>query len=140
MSTKIRSANGAAPEAALDAPIEQTDRVDSSRATAPRPKWSQRRRLQIAAGTVVALVLVAVLANNIIASQYTPEGALRAYLNALQSGIATDRRKGPSLVDAASILTDAHRSPELAATLLRVHRMLRVTEAWESGSTRTMDC
>jgi tetratricopeptide (TPR) repeat protein len=40
-------------------------------------------------------------------------------VNALQSGIATDRRKGPSLVDAASILTDAHRSPELAETLLR---------------------
>jgi tetratricopeptide (TPR) repeat protein len=42
-------------------------------------------------------------------------------VNALQSGIATDRRKGPSLVDAASILTDAHRSPELAATLLRAY-------------------
>jgi tetratricopeptide (TPR) repeat protein len=42
-------------------------------------------------------------------------------VNALQSGIATDRRKGPSLVDAASILTDAHCSPELAETLLRVY-------------------
>jgi tetratricopeptide (TPR) repeat protein len=40
-------------------------------------------------------------------------------VDALQSGIATDRCKGPSLVDAASILTDAHRSPELVATLLR---------------------
>src|SRR6266566_1185551 len=89
MSTKIRSANGAAPEAALDAPIEQTDRVDSSRAAAPRPKGLQRRRLQIAAGTLVALVVVGVLANNFIANQYTPEGALRAYLNALQSGNAT---------------------------------------------------
>ena len=42
-------------------------------------------------------------------------------VNALQSGIATDHRKGPSLVDAASILTDAHRSPELAETLLRAY-------------------
>jgi tetratricopeptide (TPR) repeat protein len=42
-------------------------------------------------------------------------------VNALQSGIATDRRKGPSLVDAASILTDAHQSPELAETLLRAY-------------------
>jgi tetratricopeptide (TPR) repeat protein len=42
-------------------------------------------------------------------------------VGALQSGIATDRGKGPSLVDAASILTDAHRSPELAATLLRAY-------------------
>jgi tetratricopeptide (TPR) repeat protein len=40
-------------------------------------------------------------------------------VDALQSGIANDRRKGPSLVDAASILTDAHRSPELAEALLR---------------------
>ena len=42
-------------------------------------------------------------------------------LDALQSGIATDHRKGPCLVDAASILTDAHRSPELAETLLRTY-------------------
>jgi tetratricopeptide (TPR) repeat protein len=42
-------------------------------------------------------------------------------VDALQSGIATDHRKGPSLVDAASILTDAHRSPELAETLLRAY-------------------
>ncbi len=42
-------------------------------------------------------------------------------VDALQSGIATDRRKGPSLVDAASILTDAHRSPELAENLLRAY-------------------
>jgi tetratricopeptide (TPR) repeat protein len=41
--------------------------------------------------------------------------------DALQSGIAADRRKGPALVDAASILTDAHRSPELAETLLRAY-------------------
>ncbi len=39
----------------------------------------------------------------------------------LQSGIAADHRKGPPLVDAASILTDAHRSPDLAGTLLRAY-------------------
>jgi len=42
-------------------------------------------------------------------------------VDALQAGITTDRRKGPSLVDAASILTDANRSPELAETLLRAY-------------------
>jgi tetratricopeptide (TPR) repeat protein len=41
--------------------------------------------------------------------------------DALQSGIAADRRKGPALVDAASILTDAHSSPELAESLLRAY-------------------
>jgi tetratricopeptide (TPR) repeat protein len=40
-------------------------------------------------------------------------------LQALQSGVAADRRKGPPLVDAASILTDARSSPDLAETLLR---------------------
>ncbi len=40
-------------------------------------------------------------------------------LEALQFGVIADRRKGPALVDAASILTAAHRSPELAETLLR---------------------
>jgi tetratricopeptide (TPR) repeat protein len=42
-------------------------------------------------------------------------------LEALQSGVAADHRKGPALVDAASILTEAHRSPELAETLLRAY-------------------
>jgi tetratricopeptide (TPR) repeat protein len=42
-------------------------------------------------------------------------------IDALQSGIAADRRKGPSLVDAASILTEAHTSPELAESLLRTY-------------------
>jgi tetratricopeptide (TPR) repeat protein len=42
-------------------------------------------------------------------------------LDALQSAIAADHRKGPALVDAASILTDAHRSPELARDLLRTY-------------------
>ncbi len=42
-------------------------------------------------------------------------------IEALQSGVASDRRKGPSLVDAASVLTDAHRSPELAESLLRAY-------------------
>jgi len=42
-------------------------------------------------------------------------------LETLQSGVSADHRKGPALVDAASILTDAHRSPELAETLLRAY-------------------
>ena len=42
-------------------------------------------------------------------------------LDALQSGVAADHRKGPTLVDAAGILTDAHCSPELAENLLRTY-------------------
>jgi tetratricopeptide (TPR) repeat protein len=42
-------------------------------------------------------------------------------LEALQAAVAADHRKGPPIVDAASILTDAHRSPELAENLLRTY-------------------
>jgi tetratricopeptide (TPR) repeat protein len=42
-------------------------------------------------------------------------------LEALQSGVSADHRKGPALVDAASILTESHHSPELAETLLRTY-------------------
>jgi tetratricopeptide (TPR) repeat protein len=42
-------------------------------------------------------------------------------LEALEAGVSADHRKGPVLVDAASILTDAHRSSELAQTLLRTY-------------------
>lgn len=42
-------------------------------------------------------------------------------LDALQTAVAADHRKGPAIVDAASILTDAHRSPELAENLLRTY-------------------
>jgi tetratricopeptide (TPR) repeat protein len=42
-------------------------------------------------------------------------------LEALQSAIASDHRKGPAIVDAASILTDAHLSPDLAENLLRTY-------------------
>jgi tetratricopeptide (TPR) repeat protein len=71
--------------------------------------------------------------NNAVAAAKTPEAYIDLghfyqrhhqpdkMVNALQSGIANDHRKGPSLVDAASILTDAHRSPQLAETLLRAY-------------------
>ena len=50
---------------------------------------------------------------------YQRHNQLDKMSDALQSAIAADRRKDPALVDAASIFTDAHQSPELAETLLR---------------------
>src|SRR5216683_4652999 len=88
MGTKIQSANNSSPETAIESPLEQTHEVGSVAAPA-KPKLSQRRRLQIGAGSLVALVIIVVLANNFIASQYAPEGALRAYLSALESGNAS---------------------------------------------------
>ena len=40
-------------------------------------------------------------------------------LAAIRSGIAADRSHGPALVDAASILLEAHRAPDLAERALR---------------------
>jgi tetratricopeptide (TPR) repeat protein len=71
--------------------------------------------------------------NNAVAAGKTPDAYIdlghfyqrhnqpQKMLDALQSAIAADHRKGPALVDAASILTDAHRSPELARDLLRTY-------------------
>jgi tetratricopeptide (TPR) repeat protein len=40
-------------------------------------------------------------------------------LAAVRSAVAADRNRGPALVDAASILTAAHRAPDLAERCLR---------------------
>ncbi len=42
-------------------------------------------------------------------------------LEALRAGVASDHHKDASLVDAASILTEAHSSPQLAEDLLRTY-------------------
>jgi tetratricopeptide (TPR) repeat protein len=52
---------------------------------------------------------------------YERHNQLDKMFDALQAGVDADRRKGPALVDAASILTAAHRSPELAESLLRAY-------------------
>jgi len=69
--------------------------------------------------------------SNAVAAGKTPEAYIdlgRFYqrhnqpdkmLAALQAAISADHHKGPVLVDAASILTAAHRSPDLSETLLR---------------------
>jgi tetratricopeptide (TPR) repeat protein len=71
--------------------------------------------------------------NNAVAAGKTPEAYMdlgqfyqrhsqpAKMLEVLQSGINADHRKGPTLVDAASILTEAHNSPELAESLLRTY-------------------
>src|SRR4030081_599521 len=84
MDTKIHSANSSAPEASVEGPPAPSAGVASSATASVTPRLS-RRRLQLGAGALIALAIAAVLANNFIASQYTPEGAVRSYLGALQS-------------------------------------------------------
>ena len=89
MGTQIESANNSTPEPPAEVPIDQTQEVASVASRPPKPKLWQRRRLHFGLGVLIALLIVGLLANNLIASQYTPEGALRAYLSALQSGDAS---------------------------------------------------
>jgi hypothetical protein len=55
-----------------------------------RPRFSQQRRIVITAAILLAAIVGAVLGNNVLARQYTPDGAVRQYLSALQSGNASD--------------------------------------------------
>jgi len=52
---------------------------------------------------------------------YKRQNQFDKMLQNLQSGVAADRKKGPPLVDAASILTSANSSPQLAISLLRTY-------------------
>ncbi len=51
-----------------------------------KPKVWRRRRYQLAAVALALLVVAAAVGNNVIARQYSPDGAVRQYLGALQSG------------------------------------------------------
>lgn len=52
---------------------------------------------------------------------YKRQNQFDKMLQNLQSGVAADRKKGPPLVDAASILTSANSSLQLAISLLRTY-------------------
>ena len=52
---------------------------------------------------------------------YRRENQPDKMLDALRSAVAADRSNGPPLVDAASTLTEAHNSPQLAISLLRTY-------------------
>ncbi len=74
-------------EAKTDEPIAVRPSNDAVIAL-PRiaiPTW-RRRRYQVAAALIVVVVIAAFFVNNYLVRQYSPEGAVRQYLGALQSG------------------------------------------------------
>src|SRR5438093_11532143 len=75
-------------ESATPAVPESNNGAVAKPAVARIRPW-QRRRYQFSLLLMVALVVGALIANNVIARQYTPEGAARQYLSALQSGDAS---------------------------------------------------
>lgn len=92
--------NGSAPASALapTAPLVGTT-----------PIW-RRRWFQLAVGFVLLVFLAAVVGNNLVARQYTPDAAVVAYLSALRSGDAdaawADIEVGVATQPVAASLTD----------------------------------
>ena len=70
--------------------VETKDAADSempaltSVSPAARPAW-RRRRYQVIAGAVAIALIAAFVANNFLARQYSPAGAVSQYLGAIQS-------------------------------------------------------
>jgi hypothetical protein len=80
MSTAVKPAQPSIPD------MEPEPKPTPSRSTLRR-SW-QQRRYRLAAGALLLVVVAAALANNVLGRQYTPDGAVRHYLSALQSGDA----------------------------------------------------
>ena len=90
MSTEIQTTDTPIPETTTAAPRSPADvpaAVAASTIDRSRP-WRQRR-FQIGAGFLVLVLIVALVSNSLIARQYTPDGAVRQFLSALQSGDAS---------------------------------------------------
>jgi hypothetical protein len=73
------ASNGAPPAEAIKA---------NGSPTKPAKVW-ERRGYQLAAGLVIGLLVAGFVGNNVVARQYTPDGAVRQYLAALQAGDAS---------------------------------------------------
>ena len=81
MSTEVQS-----PEST---PAEAVTAVSQTSPPGTWPQLWQRRRYQISAVLALIAVVAALAANNALSRQYTPDGTVRQYLSALQSGDAT---------------------------------------------------
>src|SRR5260370_11344530 len=91
MSTDIQDPQTPAPEDSMpQGPSRAAVPVAPALPAITRPRLSQQRRYVITVAILLAAVAGAGLGNNILARQYTPDGAVRQYLSALQSGNASD--------------------------------------------------
>src|ERR1041384_3060187 len=95
------------------APVSTAD-VKVVVASHGRAEGWRRRPVQIGALVVVVLLVAAIVGNNLIGRQYTPEAAVRSYLNALRAGNASDAW---SSVDVAAPPSPADTSLVASAAL-----------------------
>jgi hypothetical protein len=79
MSTEVETKDPADSEPAAGPTVSSTLRPDRLAA------W-RRRRYQLIAGTVAIALIAVFVANNFLARQYSPAGAVSQYLGAIQSG------------------------------------------------------
>ena len=117
MSTEVKSAHDDVAEVPASGSVV-TIESPVVPSTIRRGPIRRGRRYQLTAGAAILLVLAAVIGNSVLARQYTPEGAVRQYLAALQSGDAAKawdviQVSGPTISPAAT-LTDR---PALQAAL-----------------------
>jgi hypothetical protein len=81
MSTEVQTNDAADSEAPAVPSVSSTPRPEE-----PAP-W-RRRRYQVIAGAVAIALIVVLVANNFLARQYSPAGAVSQYLSAIRSGDA----------------------------------------------------
>jgi hypothetical protein len=80
---------------------------------AARPALWRRRRIQVAALAAVVILIAAAVGTNLLIRQYSPDGAARDYLSALQSGNA-DAAWGVMQVSSAPNQTTASLTDQTA--------------------------
>ncbi len=87
MSTKLERQKVAAKNGSqVVAPDSKVESLTETAVIARAPRPWQNRRYQFMSGLVIVIVIAAFVANNIVSRQYSPEGAVRQYLGALESG------------------------------------------------------
>jgi hypothetical protein len=120
MSTEIQVPETVIPQATA-APADLQTSKPAAIPTANKPQPWNRRRVQVAAAAIVALLLAGIVGNNLIARQYTPEGAVRQFLSALQSRDAAAvwnviQVAAPTRPAAATLTDEASLRAALATT------------------------
>jgi hypothetical protein len=87
--------------------------VSVAKVVAGRPPLWRRRRIQVAALVAVVILIAGAVGTNLLIRQYSPDGAARDYLSALQSGNA-DAAWGVMQVNSAPKQTSASLSDRAA--------------------------